>query len=119
MLKTTKEKKSKHGVKLGLVCEHCGTTLSDVAETRAADGHIRRVRVCFNGHRFTTRETAVRMLPVRDKERGEKITKLLALRESQPKEQRQTYASLAIQLGVTVQTLFKYRRALKGQKETQ
>lgn len=43
--------------KPGIPCPQCGERKSSVLETRARDGAYTRRRECFNGHRFSTRET--------------------------------------------------------------
>lgn len=42
-----------------MTCPHCGTKHFEVLETRQTQGGIKRVRLCFNGHRFVTIETVL------------------------------------------------------------
>lgn len=54
-------------VKSGVPCPDCGSTLSEVMETRTLLNQIRRRRRCFNEHLFTTYEQVAK--PTRAKKR--------------------------------------------------
>lgn len=40
-------------------CPHCQTKLIQVLATRKATDGILRYRQCYNGHKFTTKETVI------------------------------------------------------------
>ena len=42
-----------------MTCPHCNTKLFTVLDTRQRKDSIRRVRLCFNGHRFVTIESVL------------------------------------------------------------
>lgn len=42
---------------MSLECPICGCTLNSTKETRDVDGGIRRRKMCFNLHKFTSLET--------------------------------------------------------------
>lgn len=46
-------------MKNGVPCPECGRSGSAVISSRRKDNHVRRRRMCSEGHRWSTKEEAV------------------------------------------------------------
>ena len=89
----------------GLICPKCKTKHHSVKETRLDDKSIRRVRICFNNHEFTSFERVVPYTHTTEEQRKRV--------ESYLKSGKLSVPQIAEKIGKNVATIFRIKAKLK------